>query len=123
MNTIGRTTEKGNGKRLRDICAHNDLIPMAKWRRQPSQTKHEPEDISTLVQPCGAVKRQIDYIMVSQKYRNCVRKAHVIHEWGGNQEQRHRAAVKWRSVSAAKNNISRHQSKTQEMNRSTISNT
>ena len=94
MNTIARTTEQGNGKRLKDICAHHDMIPMAPWRRQPRQTKREHEDISTCVHLCGAVKRQIDYVMVYQKYRNCVRKAHVIQAWRGNQEQRRRAAVK-----------------------------
>ena len=67
---------------------------MKTWRRQPRQTKHEPEDISTLVRPCGAVKRQIDYITVNKKYRNCARKAYAIQEWRANQEQRHHAAVK-----------------------------
>ena len=47
MITIERTTEPGNGKRLQDICAQHSLIPMTTWRRQPRQTKHEPEDIST----------------------------------------------------------------------------
>ena len=73
-NTIARTTERGKGKRLQDICTKYSLVPMTTWRRQPRQTKHEPEDISTCVHPCAATKRQIDYISVSRKYRNCVRK-------------------------------------------------
>ena len=68
---------------------------MTTWKRQPKQTKHEPEDISTWIHPCRTVRRQIDYIMVNQKYRNCVRKAHVVQEFNGNPEQqRHHAAVK-----------------------------
>ena len=67
MNTIARTTEPGNGKKLQDICIQHDLIPMTKWKRQPKQTKREPEDIFTWIHPCGIIiKRQIDYIMVNQ---------------------------------------------------------
>ena len=40
-------------------------------------------------------KGEIDYIMVNQKYRNCVRKAHVIQKLNRNPErQRQQAAVK-----------------------------
>ena len=83
MNAIAKTTEPGNGKRLQDICAQNDLIPMTTWRTQPRQTKREAEDISTWVHPCGTIKTQIDYIMVNQKYRNFARKAHVVQARGG----------------------------------------
>ena len=45
--------------------------------------------------PCGAIKRQIDYIMVNRKYRDCVRKAYAIPAWRANQEQqRHHDAIK-----------------------------
>ena len=95
MNNMARTTEPGNGKRVQDLCIQRDLIPMTTWKRQPKQTKHEPGDISTRVHPCVTIRRQIDYIMVSRKYRNCVRRAHVIQEFKGNPEpQRQQAAVK-----------------------------
>ena len=69
MDTISGTTEPGNGKRIQDICARRDLIPMTTWRRQPRQTKHGPEGISTWAHPGGNVKRQIDCISINQKYR------------------------------------------------------
>ena len=56
MNALGRTTEPRYGKNLRNICAHRDLVPMSAWRRQPRQTKHGPEDISTWAHPCGTIK-------------------------------------------------------------------
>ena len=95
MNTMARTTEPGNGKRLQDICIQRDLIPMNAWKRQHKQTKHEPGDISTWIHPCGKIKWQIDYIMVSRIYRNCATRAHVIQEFKGSTEQQRRhAAVK-----------------------------
>ena len=58
VNTIEREKETGGGKQLQDICVKHDLIPMTTWRRQPKQTKHEPEDISTRVRPFGKPKEE-----------------------------------------------------------------
>ena len=67
---------------------------MTACRRKPRQPKNEPGDICTWVCPCGTVQSQIDYIAVSQKYRNFARRGHVIQARRGNLEQRQRAEVK-----------------------------
>jgi len=69
------------------------MTPMKTWRRQTKQTKREPTNIETWINPRGTHNRKIEYIMVNQKYRNCARKAYVIQEWRRNQEQRQQAAV------------------------------
>ena len=86
MDTMGRTKEPGNGRQMRKICTKHELTPMNTWRRQHKTTKHDPVDISTWIHPAGTIIRQIDYIMASGKYRNCVRKTHVIQERRGNLE-------------------------------------
>ena len=94
MCTFSRTTEPGHGKHLQKICAQRELIPMKTWRRQPRQTRNGNTEISTWVRSYWGNKRQIDYVMVIQNFRRCVRGAHVIHGWRGNREQRRNLAVK-----------------------------
>ena len=74
IDTMARTAEPGNGGHMQNICKKHEHTPMNTWRWQPKTTKQGPMDISTWIHPAGTIKRQIDYIMVSRKYRNCVRK-------------------------------------------------
>ena len=68
---------------------------MNTWRRQPRTAKNDHADISARMLPTGTVKRRIDYIMDNQKFRNCVRQTHVIHEWRGNPDrERQHSAVR-----------------------------
>ena len=64
--------------------------------------KHKPELLRkqllqnkthTWTHPTGMTERQIDYIMINNKYRNTVRRAWAIHGWQGNTEQRQHAVI------------------------------
>ena len=60
---------------------------MNTWRRNPGQTKHDPDEAITWISPNGKTLRQIDYILINQKYRNWVRRVFAEHSWRGNMEQ------------------------------------
>ena len=81
MDTSSTYAEKGNGEALRKLCLAYEMVPMNTWRRNPGQTMHDHIEAATWTSPDGKTNRQIDYILVNQKYRNWVRKAHTLHNW------------------------------------------
>ena len=70
MWTNAKNTEKGNGTALRNWCTKSGMVPMNTWKQQ-AQTKNNDEYV-TWSHPNGNTKRQIDYILVNQRYRNFV---------------------------------------------------
>ena len=63
--------EKQNerGQRLIEFCNENNMVIMNTWFQQPLcrlYTWKSPGDIS---------RNQIDYIMINQRFRNCVKQA------------------------------------------------
>ena len=106
--TYGGKLEKGNGVQLATTCHKHHMIPMNTWKRAP-QTKGEKRQktnkpltklqeielarnkLITWTSPDGKTKRQIDYLMVNQKYRNAIHKTNIIPGWQSNmmQQQQH----------------------------------
>jgi len=109
--TNAKETEKGNGQRLYNTCKTYNLIPMNTWKR-PNLTKEEKQYIKNPAQPGtteqkltkiqqqktitwaslnNKINRQIDYILINQRFRNCIRKAQTITGWKANmlQEKQH----------------------------------
>ena len=68
--------------------------PTNTWGRQPKNKTQDPTDVATWTHPEGTIKRQIDYIMANRKFRNCVRKTHVVHGRRRKLDQRKHAAVR-----------------------------
>ena len=66
MWTNAKATEKGNGTSLRNLCTKSGMVPMNTWKQQ-AQTKNNDEYV-TWPHPNGNTKRQIDYILVNQRY-------------------------------------------------------
>ena len=85
------------------------MIPMAAWERSPltkeenaiteqpepseTRTQIQQNQINTRISPNGEQRRQIDYIAISRKYRNTVKKARAIQNWRGNPTQQRQHAV------------------------------
>ena len=55
-----------------------------------TRAKIEQEQLITWKSPGGKTERQIDYIRISRKYRNTVRKAQTIPGWRANMAQQHK---------------------------------
>ena len=67
MHGLGRRNERG--ERLMQFCQENKLIIANTWFQQPVRklyTWKSPGDIS---------RNQIDYIMLNERFRNCIKKA------------------------------------------------
>jgi len=108
--TLATQMEPGNGTSIGKACLPTNMIPMNTWKRTPL-TKHEKREIlrtnkpellrkqllqnktHTWTHPTGMTARQIDYIMINNKYRNTVKRAWAIHGWQGNMEQQRQHAV------------------------------
>ena len=56
-------TEKGNGLQLRNFCTNNNMTATNTWYQQQKRTDNA--EYVTWTHPNGAVKRQIDYILIS----------------------------------------------------------
>ena len=64
---LGKQNERG--QRLIEFCNENNMVIMNTWLQQPLcrlYTWKSPGDIS---------RNQIDYIMIKQRFRNCVKQA------------------------------------------------
>ena len=79
-----------------------EAITLTKEERRQIQNTQDKQTIReqllrdktlTWIHPDGAMARQIDYIMVDNKYRNAVKRAWAEHGWRGNMEQHRRHAV------------------------------
>ena len=96
--------EPGNGMALGEIRHATNMIPMNTWKRTPlaKLEKHKinnstdpsitgqqilQDKTHTWTHPPGMIARQIYYSMISNKYRNAVRKAWAEQGWRGNIEQ------------------------------------
>ena len=53
---------------------------MTPWKRKPKSEKRDKQDVASRVIPME--KKQIDYIMINRKYRNCAAKTYLIRVWG-----------------------------------------
>ena len=91
MNTTAIKTEHGNGKLLQKICITHEMIPINKW--DPGQKQRDTLEASTWISPGGETHRQVDYILISQKYRNFTRKTHKVQSWRGDMEQKRQHAA------------------------------
>ena len=69
---------------------------MDTWKRQSPDANKSNQEIHQWLMPGGGGKgRQIDYLAVSRRYRNDVRKVTVRRDWGGdhNKERQHAAII------------------------------
>jgi len=62
-------------------------------RKEPKRTTIEQNNINTWTSPDGQTQRQIDYIMINNKYRNTVRKSWTAQHWRGNMAQQRQHAT------------------------------
>ena len=60
-----------NGELLIDFCKEEDLVLANTWFEQRYKNRHAWES------PDGKSRNQIDFILVSQRYRNSVKNAKV----------------------------------------------
>ena len=87
-------TEQGNGKHLRNFCCRNHMIPMntqfcAQDKKNAYVTWKHPNKTTD-------INRQIDYILINQRYRNNVTYTGPIHNWTcnpNNVNQQHIAVI------------------------------
>nr|XP_027217645.1 craniofacial development protein 2-like [Penaeus vannamei] len=56
-----------NGERIVEFCRRNKLLVANTWFQQKEKTRH------TWTSPDGQTKNQIDYILVSARFRNSIR--------------------------------------------------
>ena len=75
-------TEKGNGLQLRNFCTNNNMIATNTWYQQQKRTDNT--EYVTWTHPNGAIKRQIDYILINKRYQNCVRNCYSMRNWTAN---------------------------------------
>ena len=89
--TIGRytykkQTEPGNEQKLHNICEAQKRQSLKNCTKQ--EQEHKIEQIKKTkalkwTSSGGKIQRQIDYILINQRYRNSVRLAQNIAGWGG----------------------------------------
>ena len=109
-NRIQDKAEKGNGRQSSQICMQQHTIPMNTWERAPltkeekryiqeqpdpvtAKKQIERDNLNTWISPGGKTTRQIDYITINHKYRNCVQRAWPIQNWRGDETQQRQHAV------------------------------
>ena len=84
------------------------MIPANTWKQAPLATdekeaigkfhiqkkrRKSKKNLNTWISPDGQVRRQIDYVMIDQTYRNTVRRACAIQGWRGNMAQQRQHAT------------------------------
>jgi len=75
------------------------LSPKAKQDIKQSQTPQETRqqieynDQNTWISPNGQIRRQVDYVLVNQRYRNTATRAVEKQGWVGNTAKRRQRAV------------------------------
>jgi len=96
--------EKGNGQCLCGECEENNLIPMNRWKRpktkqtrkqlnKNTQTEEYKKQMGELIKQNNhmgkrkKIKRQIGYVMINRRFRNCVRKPQTITGRKANMQQ------------------------------------
>jgi len=105
--TYNKETETGNGQRLLQTCIKNNLIPMNTWKRSkliqqekeqlkkcstPTESKYILQQIHkqkaiTWTSINNKINRQIDYIVINQRFRNSVKRTQTITGWKENMQQ------------------------------------
>jgi len=110
---IQKQTEPGSGRKLLITCDAQKMIPTNTWKR-PKLTREERKALQNCIkqerehrlEPIhntkaltwagadGKIQRQIDYILINQRFGNSARLAQKIKGWKGYmQKSRHRNVV------------------------------
>ena len=72
IGNYGLGKQSKRGQRLIEFCNENNMVIMNTWFQQPLHRPYiwkNPGDIS---------RNQIDYFMINQKYKNCVKQARTL---------------------------------------------
>jgi len=107
--TKQKYAENDNGTSISKICYQENMIPVNTWKRTPltKQEKRDPakqrtwrnkkqignNNLNTWVIQNGQIQRQIDYIIINNRYRNMVTTTIEKQGWRGNMTQQRQHAV------------------------------